>query len=219
MEQEVKKRKGMTLPNKLTMIRILAIPLMIVIYYIPYLKNHFLFDGFSYAYLILLVVFALASLTDFLDGKIARKYNLVTSFGKFADPLADKLLVFTTMTIFMLDSGSLAASAGLSANLLKHLDFVNIVPMWAFSIMLIREFMVSGIRMVAASKGEVIAAGWSGKIKTFETMIALCVCFFAGTCVALFWISHALMIVACVLTLISGIEYLINSRKIIFESI
>ena len=100
----------MTLPNKLTMLRILLIPVMIVVWYIPFFRETMVFttgegffNGLSLMMLIEFVIFALASITDFFDGKIARKRNLVTSFGKFADPLADKMLVFTAMTLIMVD--------------------------------------------------------------------------------------------------------------------
>ena len=162
---EKKERHGMTLPNKLTLLRILIIPIMVVLFYITPLRSN-AFLGVSYLYLIEFVLFALASITDFLDGNIARKYNLVTTFGKFLDPLADKLLVFTAMVIFMADGDSY--------------NGVELLPLWVFIIMLIREFGVSGIRMLASSKGEVIAAGKMGKIKTFTTMIALCISFFVS---------------------------------------
>lgn len=211
---EPKKRKGMTLPNKLTLLRIILIPVIIVLYYIPWMRDTMMFNdksGISVFYFVAFFIFAIASLTDFLDGYIARKYNLVTTFGKFADPLADKLLVFTTMLIFMLegDFGYKISDSNLTA----------LIPMWAFAVMLIREFAVSGIRMVASSKGVVIAAGWSGKVKTFVTMIALMICFFAGAHIVVYWIAYGLIMVSVFLTIYSGIEYFWKSRKIIFESI
>ena len=93
----------MTLPNKLTLLRIILVPVMVIIAFIPYLNNHYMFNsGLSIANFINLIIFAIASFTDFLDGKIARKYNLVTTFGKFADPLADKMLVTAAMVILCL---------------------------------------------------------------------------------------------------------------------
>lgn len=203
---ETKEKHGMTLPNKLTLIRILIIPIMLVLFYIPALRgNIFTADsGLSYLYFIEFILFAIASFTDFLDGHIARKYNLVTTFGKFLDPLADKLLVFTAMAMFMAD--------GINYN------GVELMPLWVFMIMLIREFGVSGIRMLASSKGEVIAAGKMGKLKTLVTMIALCISFFVGLHQVVFWISYVLIMLSCLLTILSGIEYFYNSRKIIFES-
>ena len=200
---EKKEKHGMTLPNKLTLLRILIIPIMVALFYITPLRKN-LFLGVSYLYLIEFVLFAVASITDFFDGHIARKYNLVTTFGKFLDPLADKLLVFTAMVIFMADRVSY--------------NGIELLPLWVFIIMLIREFGVSGIRMLASSKGEVIAAGKMGKIKTFTTIIALCISFFVGIHVVVFWIAYVLIMISCLLTIISGIEYFYNSRKIIFES-
>ena len=206
----------MTLPNKLTMLRIILIPVMVIIYYIPFFSNTYVFKlnggsgffyGLSLSSLIMFVIFALASITDFLDGAIARKYNLITSFGKFADPLADKMLVFTAMTLLMLD-------------VLPYGDWYQyIMPAFAFIIMLIREFMVSGIRMVVALKGEAVAAGWMGKWKTFVTMIAIIVLFFMHIHIVIAIIGMVLMYIACLLTITSGIQYFYNARKIILESI
>ena len=205
----------MTLPNKLTMLRILLIPVMIIIWYIPFFRETMVFStgngeffyGLNLLMLLEFVIFAVASFTDFLDGKIARSRNLVTSFGKFADPLADKMLVFTAMTLIMVD----CAKAG---------DwFWNLMPIWAYVIMLIREFMVSGIRMVVASKGTVIPAAKMGKWKTATTMVALIVLFFAHTNIVVAFIGMGLMYVACLLTIISGVEYFLNSKDVILESI
>ena len=160
----------MTLPNKLTLGRIFAVPVMVVIACIPYLNNHNIFLNVSLANFINAIIFALASFTDFLDGKIARKHNLVTTFGKFADPLADKMLVLVSFLILMIQNHK--AYFGLAG--------LSVVPMWGVAIILIRELMVSGIRLVAAQKGEVIAAGMSGKVKTFVTMIALIFLFMSG---------------------------------------
>ncbi|MBE6138063.1 MAG: CDP-diacylglycerol--glycerol-3-phosphate 3-phosphatidyltransferase [Erysipelotrichaceae bacterium] len=199
----------MTLPNKLTIGRILVIPAMIVIACIPYLNNNNIFLELTYANFINVILFALASFTDFLDGYIARKYNLVTTFGKFADPLADKCLVLVTFLILMVQSQQ--AYFG---------DFaLAIVPMWGVAIILLRELTVSGVRLVAAERGEVIAAGWSGKVKTFETMIAIVVLFLAGLHSIVAIVGLVLMYISILLTLYSGIVYVWNSRKIIFESI
>ncbi len=201
----------MTLPNKLTMLRILLIPVMIILCYIPWLKENMLFLNVSWLYFLLLIIFAIASFTDFLDGKIARKYNLITTFGKFADPLADKLLVFSALTILMLNISYVPVVMG---------DYVTtMVPMWAFLIILIREFMVSGIRMVAASNGVVIAAAKLGKWKTFVTMIAIIICFLAGIHNAVAVIGYFMIMISVVLTILSGIEYFWKNRKIILESI
>lgn len=201
----------MTLPNKLTMLRILLIPVMIILCYIPWLEDNKVFLNVSWLYFLLLIIFAIASFTDFLDGKIARKYNLITTFGKFADPLADKLLVFSALTILMLNISYVPVVMG---------DYVTtMVPMWAFLIILIREFMVSGIRMVAASNGVVIAAAKLGKWKTFVTMIAIIICFLAGIHNAVAVIGYFMIMISVVLTILSGIEYFWKNRKIILESI
>ncbi len=198
----------MNLPNKLTLGRIVAIPIMIIIAYIPYLQNNFFLEV-SYANFINFIIFALASCTDFLDGYIARKYNLVTTFGKFADPLADKILVMVAFFILFMQGKTVEIG---SINL-------ELIPMWGLSIIIIREFMVSGVRLVAAQRGDVIAAGWSGKVKTFETMVAICFLFFSGIHYIVAVIGLILMYISVLLTLYSGIEYLWKNRKIIFESI
>ena len=211
----------MTLPNKLTMFRIILIPVMIVIYYIPYFRETLVIEGeigFYYginlSMFINFFVFFVASITDFFDGYIARKKGLVTTFGKFADPLADKMLVFTAMVIFMLDNRPVASWAKDLPNFIQ-----NMMPLWAFIIILLREFAVSGIRMMAASKGKVIPAAKMGKYKTATTMLALLFMFFAHTCIAVDVIGRSLMAIALVLTVVSGIEYFINSKDIILESV
>lgn len=199
----------MTLPNKLTLGRIAVVPIMIIVACIPYLQNNTIFLEMSYANFINVIIFILASLTDFLDGYIARKYNLVTTFGKFADPLADKMLVLTSFLILMTQNDQVSIGN----------TMLPLVPMWGVAIILIRELTVSGVRLVAAQKGEVIAAGWSGKVKTFETMIAIVFLFFAGLHISVDIIGLVLMYASILLTIYSGIVYVWNSRKIIFESI
>lgn len=115
----------MTLPNKLTLGRIAAVPLMIVVACIPYLNQNMLFKSFTLANFINVIIFFLASFTDFLDGKIARKYNLVTTFGKFADPLADKMLVLVSFLILMVEGHTTTIGITLS-----------LVPMWGVAIIL-----------------------------------------------------------------------------------
>lgn len=167
----------MNLPNKLTMLRIvLILPFLLVLYLdVP---------GASY---IALAIFILASLTDLLDGKIARGRNLITDFGKFADPLADKMLVVAAMLWFV-ENGQM--------------------PGWALLIVILREFAVSGLRMVASDQGRVIAAGWSGKVKTASTMVCIVLMFLPippllnTLCVA----------VIVVTTLWSGVEYFVKNR-------
>ena len=209
----------MNLPNRLTLFRILIVPVMIIVYYIPWLARNYVFDykigetthGLTWLCLIELLLFAIASLTDLLDGKIARKCNMVTSFGKFADPLADKILVFAAMTIIMVGHDKGFLPDGL---LPKGL----LLPVWVFVIILIREFAVSGIRMVAAVKGETIAAGMWGKCKTAITMVAIIVLFLCGLHNALIYIGQILIYIATVFTVISGIDYFIKGKEYLFES-
>lgn len=196
----------MTLPNKLTLIRILVIPIMIILFYVDvdWLNSRVGTTYVTWLYLIEFCLFALASITDFFDGWIARKYKLVSSFGKFADPLADKMLVFTAMGILMVtyyEPGKV------------------LIPMWVVMVILIREFMVSGIRMVVSERGVVIAAGMMGKLKTVFTMFALGFLFWYGLADWARIVGEVLMYISCALTIISGIEYFWKSRKIILESI
>ena len=169
----------MNTANKLTLLRVAMIPLFLVILYWG-------FPGSDYA---ALAVFILASLTDFADGYIARHCDQVTDFGKFMDPLADKVLVVTAMLWFV-QCGRL--------------------PAWAVAIVIFREFAVSGMRLIAAERGRVIAAGWSGKVKTASTMVGLCLMFLPLPG----WVTTACVTVIVVTTLYSGIEYFVKNRDI-----
>ncbi|MGM9970991.1 MAG: CDP-diacylglycerol--glycerol-3-phosphate 3-phosphatidyltransferase [Anaeroplasmataceae bacterium] len=208
-------KKGMTLPNKLTLLRILLIPVMVIIAYIPALKNTYVFEyknifyGISLANLINAIIFIVASLTDMLDGHIARKYNLVTTFGKFADPLADKCLVFTALLILMVQPSMI--------NGWVHMGYV--VPVWCAVVIMIREFMVSGIRLVAAGEGNVIAAAKLGKWKTAVTMVTLVVLFLSHISKWLELVGFIMLIISVILTVVSGIEYFWKNRKIILKSV
>lgn len=210
----------MTLPNKLTIGRIIAVPLMVTVACIPALNDHYTFhDSGCYltiANFVNLMIFILASITDFLDGHIARKYNLVTTFGKFADPLADKMLVLTSFLILMVQNDLQHYPASVLEGWPYHL---TITPLWAVAIILIRELMVSGVRLVAAQKGEVIAAGMSGKVKTFVTMIALIFAFLATVHVSIAILALVLVYVSVILTIYSGIVYLKNAKDILLESV
>lgn len=167
----------MTTASKITLARVAMIPIFMVV----------LSLGYNWA---ALAVFAVASLTDFVDGYIARHYNQVSDFGKFLDPLADKLLVFAAMLIF-LQWGRM--------------------PSWAVMIVLTREIAVSGLRMVAASSGRVLAAGFSGKVKTFSTMVGLCVMM----ALSYVWLDWVVTIVIVATTLYSGVEYFIQNWDVI----
>ena len=176
----------MTLASKITLIRVAFIPVYMVFMYLS--------SGQSNLWMWLaLGVFILASLTDYVDGQIARKCNQVSDFGKFLDPLADKLLTIAAMTVFC-QWGKMAA--------------------WALMIVLTREFAVTGLRLVAVGKGKVIAAGWSGKIKTASTMIGLCVMMAFPT---IGWISTTVVWVIILTTVYSGIEYFIQNWNCLWD--
>ena len=167
----------MNLPNKLTVLRILLIPVCLLCWAM----------GWPVA---AAAVFCLASITDFLDGYLARKHHLVTTFGKFADPVADKLLVLTCMVF-------LCADKRLSA--------------WAVCIVAARELMVDGLRMVASGKGKVIAAGWLGKIKTNTQLFCI---LFAMLLPVRHTVVIVLEIVMAVMTLVSGVHYFLASKDV-----
>ena len=173
----------MNLPNKMTLLRIILIPVFMVV----------LYWGFPGATWVALAIFIIASLTDMLDGKIARKYNLVTDFGKFADPLADKMLVTAAMLWFV---------------------EIGHMPGWALLIVIVREFAVSGLRMVAADKGRVIAAGWSGKVKTASTMVCICLMLLLPRFVELSAICVAVIVLT---TIWSGVEYFMKNLDVLSE--
>ena len=176
----------MTLASKITLVRVGFIPLYMVFMYLS--------GGQSNLWMWLgLGVFILASITDFIDGQIARKLNQVSDFGKFLDPLADKLLTIAAMTMFC-QWGTM--------------------PAWALMTVLTREFGVTGLRLVAVGKGKVIAAGWSGKIKTASTMIGLCVWMaFPGIA----WIGWAVTGVIVLTTVVSGVEYFIKNWSCLWD--
>ena len=176
----------MTLASKITLVRVLLIP--------AYMVTMYLSGGQAGLWMYLsLAIFIIASLTDYVDGYIARLYNQVTDFGKFLDPLADKLLTIAAMAMFCV-WGSF--------------------PAWALMIVLGREFAVSGLRMVAGPKGKVIAAGWSGKVKTASTMVGLCV-MMALPQVEL--IGTVVMVMIVVTTLYSGVEYFIQNWNCLWD--
>ena len=183
----------MTTANKLTLLRMALIPVFLGVLYAN-------FSGARYA---ALAVFIVASLTDLADGYIARHYNQITNFGKFMDPLADKVLVMAAMCWFV-ECGQM--------------------PGWALAVVLLREFAVSGMRLVAVEQGRVIAAGWSGKVKTASTMVCLCVMMLTGARDALVplgfapalldWIDRICIIIIVGTTVYSGIEYFIQNRDV-----
>lgn len=176
----------MTLASKITLARVAFIPVFMVLMYLS--------GGQPNTWMFLsLGVFIIASLTDYIDGYIARKYNQVSDFGKFLDPLADKLLTIAAMTMFC-QWGSF--------------------PAWALMIVLTREFAVTGLRLVAVGKGKVIAAGWSGKVKTASTMLGLCFMMAFST---VFWLHTVVMVVIVVTTVYSGVEYFIQNWNCLWD--
>lgn len=183
----------MNLPNKLTMLRILIIPILIILYYVNPDKL-----SLNTVNIVILSLFIIAAFTDYLDGNIARKRGLVTTFGKFSDPLADKLLVMAALLILM---------------------DVNIISMWIVFVILAREFIVTGIRLVAMSEGDVIAASKLGKIKTATTMGALTLLLtYPSDGTVLFYSGHILLYIGVAFTIISGVEYFYKNRLIIFKT-
>ena len=178
----------MNLPNKLTIFRVILIPFFVVFMLAPICPG--------YANYIAVAIFIVASLTDLLDGKIARKYNLVTDFGKFMDPLADKLLVCAAM-ICLIETGQLAA--------------------WIVIVIISREFIISGFRLVAADNGVVIAASYWGKFKTnFQMFMIIMLIIDLGTSTAVM-IENVLIVIATALTIISLVDYLVKNKQVLSE--
>lgn len=198
----------MNLPNKLTIFRIVLVPIMVIISFLD-LQSDFL--GISVSYWIMNLIFVIASYTDHLDGKLARKNNEVTTFGKFADPLADKILVLAAMLILVEDGN---------------------LPAWIPIIVLFREFVVSGYRLVAVEKGgEVIAASIWGKLKTVTQMFAIILMFIningtnvfgafingnlTGIELIINILSTVLMTISVIATIFSGWDYIKNGKDLL----
>ena len=172
----------MTTASKITLVRVAMIP--------AYMVTMYLSKGMAGLWMwVSFAIFVVASLTDFIDGYIARKYNQVSDFGKFLDPLADKLLTIACMCM---------------------LCEWSMMPAWALMIVLTREFAVTGLRLVAVQNGTVIAAGWSGKVKTASTMIGLCVVMAFPT---LGWIVTVVNWMIVITTVYSGVEYFVQNWK------
>ena len=176
----------MNLPNKLTMFRVILIPFFIFFLLVPVT---------AYDKWIALAIFIIASLTDLLDGKIARKYNLVTNFGKFMDPLADKLLVCSAL-ICLIE--------------------LHKIPAWMVIIIIAREFIISGFRLVASDNGVVIAASYWGKFKTTFQMIA--VCLLIADIPALNLLTQIVLWIAVILTVVSLADYVIKNKNVMKEN-
>lgn len=176
----------MTTASKITLVRVFIIPVMVLTMYLS--------GGTAGTWMwISLGIFILGSITDYIDGQIARKCNQVSDFGKFLDPLADKLITIAVMTMFC-EWGSF--------------------PAWALMIVLTREFAVTGLRLVAVGKGTVIAAGWSGKVKTASTMLGLCALMAFPEIKPLAWFVVIMIIVT---TVYSGVEYFQQNWKCLWD--
>lgn len=176
----------MTTASKITMVRVAMIP--------AYMAAMYMSHGQAGMWMyISLGIFIIASLTDFVDGYIARHYNQTTDFGKFLDPLADKLLTIAAMAMFC---------------------EWKIFPAWALMIVLTREFAVTGLRLVAVQKGNVIAAGWSGKVKTASTMVGLCAMMALPGVPVLNWVVIAVIVIT---TVYSGGEYFVQNWRCLLD--
>ena len=176
----------MNLPNKLTMFRVILIPFFVLF---------MLVDITTVDKWIALAIFIVASLTDLLDGKIARKYNLITNFGKFMDPLADKLLVCSAL-ICLVELAKL--------------------PAWMVIVIIAREFIISGFRLIASDNGVVIAASYWGKFKTTFQMVMICL--LIADIAAIGIITNVIVWIALILTVVSLIDYLVKNKDIMKET-
>lgn len=191
----------MNLPNRLTLVRIIMIPVFVAAYYLTVLP---------YNFAIAAGIFALAAFTDFLDGYIARKYNLVTDMGKFLDPIADKVLVSTALIVL------LVPPAG--AVILPNAFY----PAVLVAVIMARELIISGFRLVAAGKGAVIAADKSGKIKTFVTDLTILALLIAAEITPEIFdaanvVGTVMLGVSALLTVISGAEYIVKNASVLLS--
>lgn len=180
----------MNIPNKLTILRVVLIPFFVVFMLVDQIPNH------NY---IALAIFCVACITDALDGHIARKYNLVTNFGKFMDPLADKLLVGAALICFVS---------------LPELHF----PAWVAIVIISREFTISGFRLVAADNGVVIAASYWGKFKTVSQMIMSILLILNLQWKPMFYVEQAFIYISVLLTVISLVDYMAKNKEVLKET-
>ena len=218
----------MNLPNKLSIARIALIPIIMIVYFQESLRNTMVFEGafhLSACNLIILILAVIGALTDLFDGKYARKHNLVTDLGKFLDPLADKLLVLTLL-IVIYDQCNYYSSMYYINTGGQKLD--QLLRWWMLIIILAREFMVTGIRLVAAGKKQVIAANWYGKVKTTLQFITL-IFMLAGCAVlenpdtgkmvpySVFYVivTYLLLIATLAMTIFSGYDYIIKNIDVL----
>ena len=192
----------MNIAKRLTIARIVMIPLFLLIMCFP--KDALgmvsvLHSNLSVSWLLAMIIFTIASITDFLDGYLARKYHLITNFGKFADPLADKLLV---MTAFITLVGA------------------GVIPMWIVAVIVCRELAVTGLRLLLVNDGEVLAAAWPGKVKTATQMLAIIFLLIDDFPVKglAFSIGTILLYVCLVATVYSGVDYFIKNKHVFADS-
>ena len=192
----------MNLPNKITLNRIFLIPVFVLFYYLKVVPFNYIISAF---------IFTVASFTDFLDGAIARKRNLVTSFGKFLDPIADKVLVSTALIIL------LAPPVSASPFALEVFNLPNFLPAIFVLLIMARELIISGFRLVAAGKGLVISADKSGKIKTFFTDVTIVwiLVFMSFDLPYLKLVGLILLGVSVLLTVYSGIECIVKNKHVV----
>ena len=192
----------MNIANRLTIARIVMIPLFLLMMCFPKdtlgVVNVF-HSNLSVSWVVAMIIFTIASITDFLDGYLARKYHLITNFGKFADPLADKLLV---MTAFITLVGA------------------SVIPMWIVAVIVCRELAVTGLRLLLVNDGEVLAAAWPGKVKTATQMLAIIFLLIDDFPVKglPFSIGTILLYVCLVATVYSGVDYFIKNKHVFADS-
>lgn len=195
----------MNLPNRLTVTRLCLVPVFIILYLCPYMTDmnvpqlHILFTDVSVVQLLAFVVFLGASITDYLDGYIARKNHLVTTFGKFVDPIADKMLVNSALIL---------------------LTWNNQMSVIALIIMILRDTFVDGVRLVASSSNRVLAASIYGKLKTVTQMTGICLLLLNNPIFSLWDIpfaNYVINLAACI-SLLSGIDYFWKNKDLIMES-
>lgn len=187
----------MNLPNKLTVVRIFMIPLFMIVALVPFNWGTLSIANTSLevTQLVAAVIFAVASITDWLDGKIARKHNLVTNFGKFADPLADKMLVMTAFVV-LVEQGKAAS--------------------WIVAIIMCRELAVTGLRLLLVEGGEVMAAAWPGKIKTATQMVAIILLLLNNVPFSAMSlpIDQIMLYICLIFTIYSGVDYFAKNKDV-----
>lgn len=196
-------RRGyLNLPNKLTIFRIIMIPVFMIFVSIPASGSgtQVLGSEWHWQFVVAAVIFAVASFTDWLDGYIARRDNIVTNFGKFADPLADKMLVATAFI----------ALVG-----------INLAPAWLVSIIIMRELAVTGLRLLLVERGTVMAAGGAGKLKTFTQMLSIIFLLIGDFPFAFlpFSIGQILLYLALIFTIYSGVDYFVKNKAVFSDGL